>query len=409
MDVRCPQCRTDYVFDEARVGPSGVSVKCAACGHVFRVFKPGDQPQPRLWQVRQSDGTRVEFKELTTLQKWIVEGRIRRDHEISRDGETWKPLGEIKELDPFFTVVERAERAEAAARPASPPPPPPPRIQSSIPSLQSHIYSPAELEPIRREAGLREPSSGSQELVPPDLPIPISGVSSAARPSEPPLSVAWAAVGVALAFALGGGIYLLTQHPETSDRWLRRLGWSEPTTEGAPGADSGAPRAEAEAETEAEAEEADVAAASAPAPTETTATTPPDPGAADRDQRATLQRPPTRESLTLEGAGLLDEGQLAEALDSFGRASQLEPEHPEPHTGKGRVYLQMGRPDLAVTSFRRALSLNPRFLPARFGLGKALLATGETEAGRNELNRFLDEAPAQNPSRPEAEALLGGT
>lgn len=114
MDVRCDKCGTDYEFDEARIG-SGVTVKCTACGHVFRVKRAspsgpaGGAPKAREWLVKKPDSQMIAFRELTTLQKWIVEGRINRDDEISKNGETWKRLGNISELEPFFSVFERAK------------------------------------------------------------------------------------------------------------------------------------------------------------------------------------------------------------------------------------------------------------------------------------------------------------
>ena len=123
MDVRCEKCGTEYEFDEDRIGPNGVTVKCTNCGHVFKVRRPGGPrrniprastaigagPQGREWLVRKPDGQMIAFRELTTLQKWIVEGRIHRDDEISKNGETWKRLGNIMELEPFFSVYEKAQ------------------------------------------------------------------------------------------------------------------------------------------------------------------------------------------------------------------------------------------------------------------------------------------------------------
>jgi predicted Zn finger-like uncharacterized protein len=120
MDVRCDKCSTEYEFDEERVGANGVTVKCTACGYVFKVRRPkkapipratttlGKGPQGREWLVRKPDGQMIAFRELTTLQKWIVEGRINREDEISKNGETWKRLGNILELEPFFSVYEKA-------------------------------------------------------------------------------------------------------------------------------------------------------------------------------------------------------------------------------------------------------------------------------------------------------------
>ncbi|MGA9523320.1 MAG: zinc-ribbon domain-containing protein, partial [Myxococcaceae bacterium] len=141
MDVRCERCKTEYEFDDARITEAGVAVKCTTCGHVFKVkkkalvvtvpVKPGELetagipaisppvqgqvPSPssekqRDWKVRQASGNVFTFKELTTLQKWIVERKVARDDEISLTGETWKRLGNIAELASFFQVVDEAQK-----------------------------------------------------------------------------------------------------------------------------------------------------------------------------------------------------------------------------------------------------------------------------------------------------------
>jgi predicted Zn finger-like uncharacterized protein len=116
MDVRCEQCGAEYDFDDERVGTTGITVKCTACSHVFRVLRRGNPIQnvgkrscDPEWLVRRPDNQLIAFQDLTTLQKWIVEGRIERRDRISRDGEKWKELGTITELDPFFSVYEKAQ------------------------------------------------------------------------------------------------------------------------------------------------------------------------------------------------------------------------------------------------------------------------------------------------------------
>ncbi|MBE2247903.1 MAG: zinc-ribbon domain-containing protein, partial [Myxococcus sp.] len=155
MDVRCPRCQSEYELDDGRVTDDGVTVKCSECQHVFRVKRKSlvmtlpvrDEasaaaaPLPptavhREWRVRQPNGNTYLCKELTTLQKWIIERKVARDDEISLTGETWKRLGDIPELASFFQVVDDANKARAfeAMRasqvelPAVPPPPPPPSI-----------------------------------------------------------------------------------------------------------------------------------------------------------------------------------------------------------------------------------------------------------------------------------------
>lgn len=132
MDVSCERCKTEYEFDDARINEAGVTVKCTTCGHVFKVKKAGpssdgDLPRtevgipafggdkPREWKVRQATGNVFSFRELTTLQKWIVERKVSRDDEISLTGENWKRLGNIAELASFFMVVDEAQKAAQLA------------------------------------------------------------------------------------------------------------------------------------------------------------------------------------------------------------------------------------------------------------------------------------------------------
>lgn len=120
MDVRCSQCGVEYEFDEEKVKPTGVTVKCTSCGHVFKVRRSSPEestpfttaPDGDGWMVRHRDGTVMRFRELTTLQKWIVEQKVGRDDAISRTGRTWRPLGDIAELASFFEVVEAANAAK---------------------------------------------------------------------------------------------------------------------------------------------------------------------------------------------------------------------------------------------------------------------------------------------------------
>jgi predicted Zn finger-like uncharacterized protein len=141
MDITCPQCKTEYEFDDAKVTESGVTVKCTSCNFMFKVRRkavvetepvsaPGTvEPgpgTPKPWMIRTVTGQVFTFKELTTLQQWIVERKVNRDDHISKSGETWKRLGDIAELGSFFQVVDAAMAAEslgaAAARQAQPPP-----------------------------------------------------------------------------------------------------------------------------------------------------------------------------------------------------------------------------------------------------------------------------------------------
>jgi predicted Zn finger-like uncharacterized protein len=209
MDVRCPRCQSEYELDDARVTDDGVTVKCSECQHVFRVKKKSlvmtlpvrdehdaaplpPTAQHREWKVRQPNGNIYLCKELTTLQKWIIEGKVARDDEISLTGENWKRLGNIPELASFFQVVEDAAkgrayeaiRASKVDLPAVPPPPPPPSIPPgqrihetwkdpnfSLPPVPEPPPTPA-VEPIRET--MKAPSFAT--------PLPQHPPKTASRP-----------------------------------------------------------------------------------------------------------------------------------------------------------------------------------------------------------------------------------
>ncbi|MEZ0311043.1 MAG: tetratricopeptide repeat protein [Myxococcota bacterium] len=58
------------------------------------------------WMIRRTSGEMVRFRELTTLQRWIVERKVTRVDEISKTGKKWEKLGNIPELAIFFQVIE---------------------------------------------------------------------------------------------------------------------------------------------------------------------------------------------------------------------------------------------------------------------------------------------------------------
>jgi predicted Zn finger-like uncharacterized protein len=150
MDVRCEKCLTVYDFDESQVGPTGVTVKCTQCGNLFKVKRRqtmefpakappvapaappsfGASPRPasprratatvgavpapmpaidNTWKVRlAATGEVYRFHELSTLQQWIAERKVARTDEISRGSDTWRPLGAVNELAPYFAQLEPA-------------------------------------------------------------------------------------------------------------------------------------------------------------------------------------------------------------------------------------------------------------------------------------------------------------
>jgi predicted Zn finger-like uncharacterized protein len=158
MDVRCEKCQTEYELDESRLKPTGVTVKCTNCGHMFKIRKKGSTnlgpmaPNPlsvvaplprakpvtvppappsadrsvrastqpanqsasssgeaRTWLLRLESGESRSCKELATLQQWILAGEVNRESLISRNGKTWKRLGDIAALGSYFVISDEAK------------------------------------------------------------------------------------------------------------------------------------------------------------------------------------------------------------------------------------------------------------------------------------------------------------
>ena len=134
MDVRCDRCETEYELDDDSVSEGGASVQCTTCGHTFVVGQDGvtiaqivptppagladlTGPQAADWLLATEDGQTHRFRDLTTLQKWIVERKATREDRVSQRGGEWHPLAEVDELAPFFDVVDQADRARSTGSP----------------------------------------------------------------------------------------------------------------------------------------------------------------------------------------------------------------------------------------------------------------------------------------------------
>lgn len=156
MDVRCDRCQTEYELDDASVSDTGTSVQCTTCGHQFIVTRrpsapahpaaitppggqaklPGTEPEVPPWALSTDDGKVHRFRDLNTLQKWIVERKVSRTDRLSHQGGPWLALGEMEELSAFFRVVDEADRARGHGQQAAHDPfakPPARRGTSSAP------------------------------------------------------------------------------------------------------------------------------------------------------------------------------------------------------------------------------------------------------------------------------------
>jgi predicted Zn finger-like uncharacterized protein len=395
MDVRCERCKTEYEFDEARITEAGVTVKCTTCGHVFRVKKKslvvtlpapaegnGNGGQKREWKLRQKGGGVTAFKELTTLQKWIVERKVTRDDEISLTGESWKKLGSIVELAPFFQIVEEADSKKNPEKP-----PNLLRPGSISPARESGPQAPPPL-PDPAVRGGTQPEFAIRDDVPPTKVTPApTGPSPAAL----------AALGLVLVGLAGYFVYVYVWQPRTEQARLER---------------------EAEATAQKAREEAARAAA---VPDASMAVAPPEPEPAPAPEDAGIVAeavdagPPAApvperdyDYFMKMADSLRDREKAHAALDAYGKAADMEPDRVEPVAGRALALLDLGRLPQAEKAFQQALRLNPRYAVAVMGLAETYRAQGRTDEAVAQYERYLEilpDGPESNVARNAIEKL----
>lgn len=132
MDVICPKCSTHHRAEppSSLRARGAVRFRCTHCGNTFRVEFPsiaptstaamtlaplsGDTPSvpvplaplPTGYTVR-AEGEVYPTTDLATLQRWILECRVKPDDQLSVDGERWERAGERPDLELFFAAAER--------------------------------------------------------------------------------------------------------------------------------------------------------------------------------------------------------------------------------------------------------------------------------------------------------------
>lgn len=463
MDVGCPKCQTEYELDDARVTEDGVTVKCTSCGHVFRVKKKqlvvtlpakGDAPtqpltnpsQPDLppappsreWKIRQVNGNVFPCRDLTMLQKWIIEGKVVRDDEISLTGETWKRLGNIPELASFFQIVEDAAKVRTLealqknpppsqkitdtwrggqfAEPAPEPkpqveaetlPPEPPKKRASPTNKQ--FPTPTSNPPIT------ETLQGGRfsAPVPPAAPAP-TAVKSAARPepSDEELRRALGKSGgsgkwIALIIAgllVGGavGYYFGVYEPEQKRLEEERVALEKAQQEEEARAKAVPPpepvvvldaSVEVEDAGEPDAGEVDAGTPDAGAPDAGV----PDAGVAEVDAGVSapvvVEQKKTFEWYLAQADRLRERDKPEASLDLYGKAAELKPNRVEPITGKGLALLDMANPSAAEATFEAALKLNARYGPAIMGMAEVCRIQGKTQKAIEFYERYLEVLP----------------
>ncbi|MBL8920009.1 MAG: zinc-ribbon domain-containing protein [Myxococcaceae bacterium] len=460
MDVRCPRCQSEYELDEARVTDDGVTVKCSECQHVFRVKKKSlvmtlpvreDQaiasaPLPptaghREWRVRQPNGNTYLCRELTTLQKWIIEGKVTRDDEISLTGETWKRLGDIPELASFFQVVEDAAKGRAyeairasqvdlpaitpqvlanqgkgltdtwkEPRFSVPPPPPAPSVPPPEP-LKETIKGPAFSTPLPPEPKpLPRPP-------PPPEPIDEKELEKAVGGG----GMKWAVlIFGGLLIGGGAGYYFGFYEPEQkakaeAERVAKERAAAAAAEEARVKAEQEAARQKAEDEARQralEAAQADAGAdGGADAGVEVDAGVVVDAGVTvDAGVKAVASGggPPPGKSYDYyleRGDALRDAEKPQAALNFYGKAADLKPDRVEPVVGRGFALFDMGQMLQAEASFEQALRINSKYGPAIMGMAEVQKAQGKKAKAIEYYQRYLDEHPTGSEANVAKNAI----
>ncbi len=436
MDVRCERCRAQYVFDDDQVTPSGLTVQCTNCGHVFKVkkkelvvtvpVKPGemdgapllatavaprpgrarasipavpatpppapprpDPERPREWRVRQANGNIFTFREMTTLQKWIIEQKVSRDDEISLSGDQWKRLGNIAELASFFQVVEAAERSRTfVAQPAVTPLP-----ATAIPvygvTVQTPLYPGAQPPP-----GYPPPSFAGAAPAPehrgtdatPALPLPVQEVDLGADDPgarKPRRTRRWLLVLTLLASSGAGAyaffpqLFIPARPPPEIAVPLTIQVKPEPPPEPPP------------------------QAVPAPEPVaEPALQNPPEP--IGKPAKAAPKGP---KALLAQAKRALEKGDADAALEIFGRVASQDPSNADAQAGRGLCYLDLENYAPAEASFLAALRLEPGQPDALLGLAEAYRSQGKKAEAIAHYEKYLAEHPDDEDAAVARNAL----
>lgn len=185
MDVTCSRCQSVYEFEDTLVSPKGVVVRCTHCGHLFKIFPPGTSPalpEETGWMLRREDGTVFAIDKFTTLQKWIGQGKVTRRDELSRTGESWKRLGDIVELSPFFDLVERSGTSQRTETSPSIPAPAEPLGREASPAAGAPAGTP-KVEVVPPYVSLKTEERLPPPRIPAEEPSIGSGATLAAAPA----------------------------------------------------------------------------------------------------------------------------------------------------------------------------------------------------------------------------------
>jgi predicted Zn finger-like uncharacterized protein len=367
---------------------------------------PGERG--REWRVRQASGNVFTLKDLTTLQKWIVERKVSRDDEISLTGDSWKRLGDIAELATFFQLVDEAQKAavlQAQVNMGMVPGAPPPAgsARATEPPAPQQAAPPAMAPPQAREPQRGERRSPLLLVL---LVLLLAGGASAFYYFQVYLPRVAEAERVATAQRLEQERLVRLEQERLERERLEKERLERERQE-----QLRAEQAAAEARALADAgssEDGGVLAGGAlglgdgGAPDAGT----PDGGLADAgaspDAGAvvaggpTVKRPaPVRDFdyYMTQGDRNRERERLEAALDAYAEAAELEPDRAEPYAGRGMAFLDMGDTRQAEAEFKQALKFNPRYGEAIIGLAETYRSQGKKAEAIRHYERYLEILP----------------
>jgi len=434
MDVRCDRCQTEYELDDASVAESGASVQCTTCGHTFVVGRgksggtPTAVPQPDRpatptpsWMLTTEEGKTHRFRDSQTLQKWVVERRVTRADRVCPPGGTWRRLGDVDELRPFFDVVAQADRAATAARGTRPTRPETPRASaSSRPYVSADLDDDDVLGSRARRPVVSGAFNDNVSNIPNDDDLAMAGIGARHPGRKLLIGVVLVFAGLAayLGFRGTAGLHLpgigATSQPSAAPQSsappppAQPAPAAPPPAQPAPVAPSPAPAAPPPVPVAA----APVAAAPAVAAPAPAAPTPPNakgPAEAPAPARAVTHdlaaggdaHPKNYEHLIAEADRAIENGQTAKAQKLYDEALKLQPNGVAAVTGSAYVLLDKQKPLAAIDSFKRALAGSPSFSPALFGLAEAYRLEGQPAPAIAAYRRYLEASPS-GPDAPAA-------
>lgn len=170
MNVSCPDCRSIFRVDPAKVPPSGVRARCSVCSGVISIPAPTGQTTPTGGTMRPA-----------TSGPEAAPDRARPTPPSQGGG--W-------DTTPFVPPSQRPAPTAATQRPA---PPPPPQRTGEMPAAARPRSEPGERESVTATATPPTPTSRLPEFTPPPPAPPVAppfsspASTAGSGPSAPPL------------------------------------------------------------------------------------------------------------------------------------------------------------------------------------------------------------------------------